>query len=681
MHSVAETNSTAVQADGLSEAFGRWKKTVEAELKGAPFDKKLVTRTAEGISVQPLYTRADLAGLADAGSMPGQAPFLRGNRPHGYKAQPWQFAQEIAAATPQEFNAAVTADLMRGQDSVVLAPAAIGVATLADLRTALAKVELGAIPIHLVAGADPLALGALYLALAEERGVPPNTLTGSLAADPLTAWAVDGKLAAGLDPYLDSLAQWTQWSSRHAPALRTIGVNARIWGDAGANAVQELAFALAAGADYLRALHGRGLALETAAERFQFQFAVGPQFFTEIAKFRAWRALWTRVVVAFGADARVATKAAVHAATARWNKTLLDPNVNMLRVTTEALSAVLGGCDSLHIAPYDEVTGQTDDFSRRIARNIHTLLAEEFSFTQTADPAGGSWYVEKLTDELARKAWALFQMLESKGGYAACLRDGILQKLASEATSEKADAVNKRRLALVGTNLFPNLKEKPPTAKSQPATSAAAAPEKALVLPAGNWDERLKTALNAARSGATLMQLASAALKPGATPAPEIAPVKAWRASAGFERLRAAADAYAQRTGKRPRVFLAKMGPALQHKARADFSAGFFAPGGFEVLGKQAYETAEAAAQAAAESGAEIAVLCSTDETYPVLVPAFAAAAKAARGNLKLVLAGLPADQSVLAQFRAAGIDEFIHLRANVHDVLATFLKQIGALA
>lgn len=683
MSTVHNTNTTAAPNEAVTEAFARWKKTVEAELKGAPFDKKLVTRTFEGVALQPLYTSADLSGLPDLASRPGQAPFLRGKHADGYKQRPWEVAQEIAASTPEAFNKALVADLMRGQDSVVLAPNcgadSLTISNLKDLSAALANVDLGAVPVHMDAGAEALSLASLYVAHARKQKTNLSTLTGSVTADPVGEWVRNGRLSQSVGDLYDELAGWTSWAAKNAPELRTIGVNARIWADAGGTAVHELAFALAAAVDYLRALKDRGVENNVAASRIRFQFAVGPQFFTEIAKFRAFRSLWTRVLVAFGLSDEIAARATVHVATCRWNKTRLDPHVNMLRVTTEALSAVLGGCDSLNIAPFDEVMGSSDDFSRRIARNVHTLLAEEFSFTQAADPAGGSWYVEKLTDELARKAWALFQSVEAKGGYTAALREGMPQALVTEAVKEKTDAVGKRRLGLIGTNLFPNLKEKPlatqaPAAKPAAAKSTAAAKQ---LEKGASWQDRFAAAVEAATAGADIAQGRAETFPPEWT----ITAVQSWRASAGFEQLRAASDSFAQRTGKRPRVFLAKMGPALQHKARADFSAGFFAAGGFEIVAKQSFETAADAAKAAAESGAPVAVLCSTDETYPALVPEFAGAVKAATGGkVSVVLAGMPAEAAVVESFRAAGVDEFIHIRASVYAVLAKFLKQIGAL-
>lgn len=627
--------NSASAVETVTAALAQWRKTVEAELKGVPFEKKLVTRTPEGTALQPLYTRLDLAGVPDLGATPGAAPFLRGTAASSAAGRTWEYCQEIPAATAADFNRALLGALMQGQNSVSLpAKFATDSATAAQ---ALDKVAIDCVPVHLEAGAVAQPAASNYLAAVQARGIPKAKLTGSVTADPLGVWVQNGKLASPLAAQLDALAEWTSAAQASAPALRTIGVSTVAWSDAGATATQELAFALAAGVEYLRELARRDVAVATTAARMRFTFAVGPQFFSEIAKFRAFRLLWARVMAAFGAGA-AAKDVVVHARTGTWNKTLHDVHVNMLRVTTEACSAVLGGVDSLHVSPYDEVCGASDEISQRIARNVHTLLAEEFHFTDTSDPAGGSWYVEKLTDDFARRAWKLFQEIEALGGYAAALRAGMPQKLVNASAADKDDAISKRRAGLIGTNLFPNLREKPPVVKTPAAV---------------------------------------AAVTDGCE---EIAIVKARRAAEGFEELRRAADGFAQRTGARPKVFVAKIGPVKQHKARADFTAGFFAVGGFEMAGKAAFETAEAAAQAAVASGAPIAVLCSTDETYPELVPAFGKALKAAKPEVAFVLAGLPADAALTTAFREAGVDEFIHVRANVREVLAKFLKKIGAL-
>ena len=626
--------------DALTATVAQWRQTVEAELQGVPFEKKLVTRLPEGTALQPLYTRLDVAGLPDLAQAPGVAPFLRGTTASSAAARRWECCQEIPAATAAEFNRALLVALMGGQNSVSL-PAGLIRAGAGDVRQALEGVAIDCVPVHLETGALARPLATDYLAAAERVHVPYAKLTGSVTADPLAAWVKTGSLAAPLAEQLAALAEWTNWAQSNAPALRTVGVSTVAWSEAGATATQELAFALAAGVEYLRELARRDVAVATTAGRVRFTFAVGGQFFAEVAKFRAFRLIWARALAAFGAG-DAAKDVVVHARTGRWNKTLHDVHVNMLRVTTEACSAVLGGVDSLHIAPYNEVCGASDEMAQRIARNVHTLLAEEFHFTDTSDPAGGSWYIENLTDDFARRAWKLFQEIEALGGYAAALRAGMPQKRVSASAADKDDAVSQRRMGLIGTNLFPNLREKPPVVKAREAGAAAAVA--------------------------------------GATGCDEIMPVKARRAAEGFEELRRASDRFAQRTGARPKVFVAKIGPVKQHKARADFTAGFFAVGGFELAGKEAFDSAAAAAKAAVASAAPIVVLCSTDETYPELVPAFGAALKTVKPEVAFVLAGRPTEAATEATFRAAGVDEFIHVRANVREVLATFLKKIGAL-
>ena len=689
----------------LNEALARWKKTVEAELNGVAFDKKLVTRTFEGIAVQPLYTRADLAGLTQISRAPGEAPFLRGVRLGGGAQRTWEAAQEIAAHKPADFNQALLAALSQGQDSVVLTPdlatragrdadqatdnVGVGGVSLGDLRefaAALKSVDLTAVPLHLSAGADPRPLAALYVAHARASSFSEAGLSGSVTGDPLGQALQTNQIASTLRDDYDALATWTLWASARAPRLRTIGVDVTSLGHSGATATQELAIALAAAAEYLREMQVRDVPVNVVSSRILFRFAIGPQFFTELAKFRAFRPLWTRILTAFGAKPEAAARAGVFATTGRWNKTLLDPHVNMLRVTTEALSAVLGGCDGLHVGAFDEVTGVTTEFSRHVARNVHTLIAEEFGFTLTADPAGGSWYVERLTEEIARAAWTLFQDIEAHGGLAASLKSGYVQDLVAKASSTKQDAVAKRRLALIGTNLFPNLKEKPLTevagdrsyAKEQAKAIAQRRPASPVRPASGNDAAVFTAAVEAAAAGATVEQLAQL-VRRSTREWTTLKSVTAPRASVKFEGLRRASDSIAVRTGTRPKVFLAKMGPITQHKARADFAAGFFACGGFEMVAKQTFETAETAAQAALASGASVAVLCSTDETYPTLAPAFARAIKAGNPKLAVVLAGLPSDSAVVTEFRTAGFDEFIHIRADLGEVLGKLLTSLGA--
>jgi methylmalonyl-CoA mutase len=443
--------------------------------------------------------------------------------------------------------------------------------------------------------------------------------------------------------------------------------------------VQELAFGLATGVDYLRRLQARGLGVDEAAAATVFTWSLGSPFFLEIAKLRAARLLWSQAVAAAGGSAP-AQRLVSHGRVTGWNKTLLDPHNNLLRATTEAFAGVVGGCQSLEIAPFDAPRGTPAALARRLARNLHLILAEECQLGRVVDPAGGSYYVETVTRQLAEKAWSLFQDLERRGGMAAAVAAGHPQALVERTAAERVAAVEQRRDGVIGTNLHPNLKETPP-AVAAPAAVAVPAPAPggavALPEPAGpEGADAYGAALAAAfAAGATV---AAACARPGGADL-DLSPVRPRRRAEPFERLRRRTDAHVAATGVRPKVFLATLGPRKQHAARAEFSAGFFAAGGFEVVPNPGFPTPEAAAAAALASGAPVVVVCSTDDTYPALVPPLAGALKAAGAAAPVVvLAGLPATPELQERFRAAGVDEFIHLRANCAQLLAGLQNRLG---
>ena len=475
----------------------------------------------------------------------------------------------------------------------------------------------------------------------------------------------------------DDMALVAQWAAAAAPGLATVAVRADLYHEAGGSAVHELAFALATGAAYLRALTERGVAIDTAAAAVALHFAIGGQFFMEVAKLRAARLLWAQVVAAFGASP-AAGAVRLHARTARRNKSAIDPHVNMLRATTEALAAADGGADSICVAPFDEPLGAPDDFSRRIARNVQIILQDEAHMKRLIDPAGGSYAVESLTDQLARAAWAQFQEIERQGGMAAALERGFVQSSIAAVAGKRAAALAKRRDVLVGVNQFANPNEKL-TARPAPAVQPAAddaAPEGPL--PATLAESvaaaaRLDAAIAAAAAGATRSQLATALRgdSAGALPTPTATPLRPARAAAPFEALR-------QKAQVAPRLFLANLGPPRQHKARADFTQAFFEVGGFHVLTNNGFATPDEAAAAALASGAPAVAICSTDETYPELVPPLVAALKAAAPGTVVILAGRPAEQ--VEALRAAGVDEFIYLGADALAINGWLLEQLAGL-
>lgn len=691
--------------------YDSWRALIDKMLKGAPFEKKLVTPTYEGISLQPLYRRADIENLPHVDSLPGFAPYVRATAPLGYIGQPWQVAQELPYPTPDAFNAALRADLERGQTAVNLpldqatrrgvdadqaetvGVGGVSISTLADLEQALAGVDLETTPIYLQASTTALPIAGLLIALLRRQGKSLAKLQAGIGMDPLGALARDGSLPRPLAGIYDSMAKLTAWAAANAPGLQTITVQGHPYSDGGASATQELAFTLATAVEYLRALQERGVAVNVAAPRVRFAFSLGSNCFMEIARLRAARLLWAKIVQAFGGDAE-AQKMVIHARTALWNKTAYDPYVNMLRTTVEAFAGVIGGADSLHVAPFDEVLRAPDEFSRRIARNTHTILREESHLTRTVDPVGGSWYVEWLTDAVARQTWSLFQSVEKQGGLFQALQAGGPQGQVAEVAAQRLANLAVRKDIAVGTNMYANPKEslldvpavdavtlkQQRTAQlaQQRATVDASARQAALaaLTPSGE----IEAIIQAAQSGATVGEIARA-LRANDGPGATVTPVCIQRGTQQFENLRAAADAYLARTGQRPTVFLASMGPLAQHKARSDFTRGFLEVGGFAVIENPGFATVEEAASAALASAAPVVAICSTDASYPELVPPLLQQlkVKTARPNLTVLLAGYPKEH--VAAFKAAGVDDFVYVGANGYEILRTLQQKTGVIA
>ena len=653
---MSQTTPQTLFADFPAATDAGWRSAAEEGLAGASFEKKLITRTPEGIDLQPIYSRADGDKLALPEAWPGLAPYGRGVDALGSRPNGWLICQEPGSRDPDEFNAALRRDLLRGQNAVSLPldtvtrlgldpktvqagdvrDRGLSLRTIEDVERVLHRVDISAVPLFTSAGIAALPLTKLFTTWLTRQGRLAQELQGAVLADPITEWLRRGTLPVGLDRVYDDLAELTQWVNRDNLRLRTIGVEAGLWAEAGASAVQELAFGLATGVEYLQALQVRHISADEAGPRFLFTFSLGSHVFMEIAKLRAARLLWARAIEAAGGGP-AAQRLVCHGRTTRWNKTVLDPHVNLLRTTTEAFAGVIGGCAGLQVGAFDECQRTPDDFSLRLARNIQLILAEECQFGRVVDPAGGSWYVETLTRQLAGKAWALFQDLVRQGGMAAAIKAGSPQSLVEQTASERLAAVESRREGIIGTNLHPNLKEK---------------------------------------IGAPAMVAMQPDAATGAEPA--VKKIVARRRAEPFEALRRRSEAWLARTGSRPKVFLATLGPHQQHAARADFSAGFFGPGGFAMITNQGFATPEAAAEAALKSGAPVVVVCSTDETYPALVPPLAQALKAAHRPPLVVLAGLPATPELQQQFQSAGVDEFIHVRANCAKLLATIQDKLG---
>jgi methylmalonyl-CoA mutase len=605
-----------------------WRALVEQGLKGARWER-LVGQTGDAIAIQPLYREPDAHTASDVSGFPGAAPFIRGARQRTLSGA-WRIRQAYAHPDPEQTNRDILADLEGGVRAIELVLGARGVAieNADDLDRALAGVILEAAPVSLDAGAR--AIWAAGLLEAKLKGVAAAGVAFNL--DPIGAQMREG---AGADDIAEA-ARLAVRLRGQLPAATALRVDARPVHEAGGTEAQEIAAALSSGIAYLRALTGEGLSVNEAGAALSFALSVGPDVLIETAKLRALRLCWARVTEAAGAGPEHRA-AHIHAFTSRRMMTRYDAWTNILRVTTAASAAAIGGADEITTYPFTDALGLPTPFARRLARNTQHVLLEECRLGHVADPAGGAWFVEKLTRELAAKAWAIMQSLEARGGILASLQDGHLQNLVAEARTRRQQAIAMRHETITGVTDFPLL--------------GAAPPEVAVT------DRRLPAGKQSGRQDAG---------------GPRSAYLQPIRWAEPFEALRDAAEAQA----RRPAIFFATLGALAAFGARAQFARNLFAAGGLASIGEEeVYRSREAMIDAFRASQTRAAVICGTDATYADDAENAAQRLKAAGADW-VVLAGRPgAHEEAL---RAAGVDQFIFTGQDALQELTTLHAALG---
>jgi methylmalonyl-CoA mutase len=614
--SPSETNETHL-AEGFPAAkLEQWRALVDKALKGADFEKRLVRRTADGLKINPLYTRADARPDA-AEELPGQAPFTRGTKPVGGS---WDIRTFHIESDPKAANAAILEDLEGGVTSIGLQ---VGIghglpATKDALAAALDGVLLDVCPIVLVAG-DHVFDAALALAgVWDARGVKASERQGSFGADPIGTLAMTGRLSETLDTALAravALMKITAASPR-VQAMTADGVVAHV---AGASEAQELAFMLSTLVAYLRAAEKGGLTPAEALPKINVSLAADIDEFSTIAKLRAARRLIWRVADACGAG-DAAASVTINCPTSYRMMAKRDPWTNILRTTIACTGAALGGADAIVVLPFTFALGKPDAFARRVARNIQIVCQEESHLGRVTDPAGGSWYVESLTEDMAKKAWEIFQDIDGRGGIAATLASGYLQDMIAKTAEARAKDIATLRQELTGVSAFPLLGDDGVHAEPWPAVAA-----------------------------------------PSSKPVVEVKALKPHRLGEAFEALRDAADAHGGF-----KVFAASMGEISDHNVRTTWIKNYLAAGGIATLISDGYKTPEEAAAAFKASGATAACICSSDAVNAALAQPTADALKKA-GAKFVLMAGRPGDAE--AALKAAGVDQFLFAGA---DAVAT---------
>ena len=605
-------------------SFTDWEEAAKAGLKGKPLDV-LHTETCEGIRLKPLYTEEDI-DPSSKDEVPGEFPFTRGIYRNGYLEAPWLICQQVSGRDAREANRNMREALMRGQNSV-----SYPVEMLTDeemLPILMAGLDLEASPLFI----DTKQLQLFVLPGLEANSEKP--LQGVLAEDPAAEWAHNGQVPADTASYFDEWFAFLKQAAERLPSLRTVLIKGSSYHNAGAHAVQEIAYALSTAALYLQEGLARGMKPGRLAGKMVFSFAADSNFFLSIAKIRAARRLWAQMAAAFDAEPE-AFRMHIHAVTSGLSETVYDEHVNILRTANQAFAAAAGGIQYLEIHPFTHASGKEDKLAERVARNTHLILQEETQLTVTADPAGGSWYVEALTDQLAEKAWAKFLEMDGAGGMLELLKQGRIQQETAEAAEKRMARIRSRRDSLIGTNVYPN-----------PAEEAS---------PAGP-----------ARGDAYFMNIEFK----------EIMPLEPVRLAEPFELLRQRSAAFRQ-TGGKTAVGLIGIGPLKSYKARADFVAAFAAAGGLESVQSPACTSPEEAAAFVRESGLDVFCLCGTDADYEQSGLDILRELKRRYPKTAIYTAGKQKEAAEKA-FLDAGTAGFIHIKTDAAAMLDELQKQIG---
>ena len=599
-----------------------WLDKIQVDLKGADFEKKLVWRTNEGFSVQPFYRREDVLKLKTPDALPGEFPFVRGNKKDNNE---WYVRQNIAVEDAKEANAKALELLTKGVDSLGFkipgkSVSSEYVETLLD-GICCEKVDLN----FSTCKRHSVELAHVLTDYFSKKGYKAESIHGSIEWDAMEKMVMKGCDQTALLPIAVELVEALK-DYRH---FRCIAVNALALNNAGAYIVQELGYALAWGQEYLHQLVEAGVEPTLAASKIKFNLGVSENYFMEIAKFRAARMLWAEIVKQYEPKCDCACMMCVNATTTRYNMTMFDSYVNLLRTQTEAMSAALAGVYSIVVNPFDITYEAPTEFSERIARNQQLLLKEESHFDKVVDPSAGSYYIEQLTSSLADVAWKLFLKVENEGGFLAAVKVGTVQDEINATNAKRHGDAAKRKEFILGTNQFPNFTE----------TSEGKSP---LACGCGcgcsskNEEKPFKS-------------------------------IQTSRLAADFETLRLETE----HSAKVPTAFMLTIGNLAWRQARAQFSSNFLACAGYKIIDNLGFETVEEGVDAALKAGADVVVLCSSDDEYATYaVPAF----KYLNGRAMFIVAGAPA---CMEELQAAGIENFIHVKCNVLETLKAYNKQL----
>ena len=597
-----------------------WRDKIEVDLKGADYQKKMVWRTNEGFSMEPFYRKEDVDKLPLVNALPGEFPFVRGNKK---KDNQWYVRQNIVADDPKAANEKALDILNRGVNSIGFRIPGEKVSR-EYIETLLDGILLDCVEVsYRTCQRHVLELTDILLAYFEEKGYKKDALVGGIGFDPIERMLMKGKDTSFLLPQMPQLVKKLE----DYPGLRCVMVHSDFLCNSGAYVYQELGYALAWGKEYLEEMVEAGVPVDLAAKKIKFYMGIGGNYFMEIAKFRAARMLWAQIVKQYEPKCDCACQMCINASTTTYNQTLFDSYVNMLRSQTEAMSAALAGIHSMVVTPFDAPYEVPTDFAERIARNQQLLLKEECHFDKIVDVSGGSYFVEELTTAIAKEGWKLFLSVEDEGGFLAAVKGGTVQQTINDTNVARHANAGKRKEFLLGTNQFPNFTEK------------------------SEGKEPLSCDCSCKHSGDA-----------------DVPAIKATRLASDFETLRLTTE----KAKKVPVAFMLTIGNLAMRQARAQFSCNFLAAAGYKVVDNLGFQTVEEGVDKALEAGADIVVICSSDDEYAeYAIPAY----KYLNGRAMFVVAGAPA---CAEELKAAGIENFIHVRVDQLKTLKEYNAKLG---
>jgi methylmalonyl-CoA mutase len=625
-------------------SYEQWKDEAIKSLKGGAFEKQLFTKTIEEVLLTPIYNENDLeTNILYDFQYPGIAPYNRGENPLGYKASPWLIAQAIPYPDIKQFNTALRNDLANGQNAINIKVRGnsnherqikygIELNNIDDFANAFENIDLTKYPIYFSTDDFFYDFSKLFSDYLKKSKIDISKLEGNLGADIFGKLLSAGNLALSLNNYYKQIAELiNQYDNSN---FGVINISGGIFHNAGANAVQELAFSFTEAIEYIKSLQLLDLDVDTIAPKIRFSFGISSNFFMEIAKLRAARIIWTKIIREFGGNEQ-SQKMFIHSQTSLRNKTKFNPWSNIMRNSTECLAAILGNSNSIEVGYFDFAYGYPSELSRRLARNTQLIYLNESHLLDTIDPAAGSYYLEELTNEICIKTWQKIQEIEAKGGFFENIKSGNIQNEIKQTADIQIKDYHIRKLVLVGTNKYPLLNEKTPEDYME--------------------YEYNEEALSEQNNELNIEQL------------------KALRFAEDFEKLRDNSNIYKEKNGAYPSITLFNFGELSEYKPRNDFAGEYLAIGGFEIKSTPAFSTPSDAMKYLLENPSNIITICSSDEKYVKIVPEFAQMVKKFKPLTYIILAGYPKEQIEL--YKQLGVDDFIYLNSDVYETLLRIQK------